>query len=383
MSSNTRPVPDTSEQSACQRWFVDMWYNKRWWAWLLLPLTCVYQLLTYFVHSYQKKRAISLPVPVVVVGNISVGGTGKTPIIIQLAKTLSASGIVVGVISRGYGSQAPHYPYEVTRDHQSPHETGDEPLLIARATSVPVVIDQDRVAAAQYLLRHYPQTQIILSDDGLQHYRLARQYEIIVVDGDRGLGNHWCLPAGPLRESASRLASADCVLINRAGGFSPHTQHADIDSDVLDDEPQRFYDVQLSPVKWRNLADNRQYALSPLPWLLPDHLTSAPKTLLAVAGIGNPQRFFKTLCSLSMETFADVPQQVFDDHHQYVLQDVKHWQPYTVVMTEKDAVKCQALIQQHPELKTQAHSWWSVMVDITLPPALVDAVTRLAHSNTC
>jgi tetraacyldisaccharide 4'-kinase len=348
-------MPTSNQQSSLQAFFLDTWYNKRWWAWLLLPIAWLYQLLSALHGYWQKKQSSRISVPVVVIGNISVGGTGKTPVIIALANALLEQGIAVGIISRGYGSQAPHYPYWVNSAMDSASIAGDEPLLIAQATACPIVIDKDRVAAARYLLKKCPDITLILSDDGLQHHRLERDMEIVVVDGQRGLGNHFCLPAGPLREPARRLASVDWVLLNQEQN-APQTQ---ADSDAL-------LSVTLQPNAWRHIASQQIHPLQPLPWLGID--STAVQSIQAVAGIGHPQRFFRTLAALDI----DCEPHAFDDHYRFVQADFADWQDKVVLMTEKDAVKC----------RTLSHSQcWSLMVEMTLPDTLVTSVVALAHKH--
>jgi tetraacyldisaccharide 4'-kinase len=349
-------MPTSNQQSPLQAFFLETWYNKRWWAWLLLPMAWLYQLLS-SLHSYwQKKQSSRIPVPVVVIGNISVGGTGKTPVIIALAKALLEQGIAVGIISRGYGSQAPHYPYRVNSATDSASIAGDEPLLISQATACPIVIDKDRVAAARYLLKACPEITLILSDDGLQHHRLERDMEIVVVDGQRGLGNHFCLPAGPLREPARRLASVDWVLVNQEQNASQEQA----DSDAL-------LSVTLAPHAWRHIASQQIHPLQPLPWL-EGNTSPAVQTVQAVAGIGHPQRFFRTLETLVI----DCETQAFDDHYGFTQADFADWQDKVVLMTEKDAVKC----------RTLSHSQcWSLIVEMTLPDTLVASVVALTHKQ--
>jgi tetraacyldisaccharide 4'-kinase len=347
-----------------------MWYDKRWYAWLLLPISWIYQLLALAHRWWQKKRAVTLPVPVVIVGNITVGGTGKTPVIIALAKALTQKNVRVGIISRGYGSRAPHYPYPVRVD-DVPSNTGDEPLLIARSTQCPVIIGSNRIAAAQQLLAEHD-VDIILSDDGLQHHRLSRQIEIVVVDGQRGLGNHFCLPAGPLREPAKRLASVDWILINRpenqTGASTLSTskpsapQSGSLSNIQPIKQPQLPVDVTLHPNAWRHVNSQKSHPLTPLPWVNEDSVQS----IHAIAGIGNPQRFFNTVEYLGIAS----EHHAFDDHHQFVVDDFSGWANYIVLMTEKDAVKCQVLMGQ----STMPTECWSLVVDMNLPDALIDHV---------
>lgn len=250
-----------------------------------------------------------LPVPVIIVGNISIGGTGKTPFTIWLIEQLREWGWRPGVISRGYGGHAAHYPLAVTVAADAA-ACGDEPLLIARRARCPVVVAPDRVAAAQMLLRDHD-VDIIVSDDGLQHYRLARDLEICLVDGRRGLGNGALLPAGPLREQPSRLAEVQLIVVNGEGW-----QHADALS------------MHLQPAPLRHLIDEREQSLASL----------CGQRVHAVAGIGDPSRFFASLKTAGLE----ITLHAFADHHAFGSADFAFGDDAPIVMTEKDAVKCRA-----------------------------------------
>ena len=296
------------------------WLERRWYAsepapcWLF-PLETLFKLLA----QRKKNKALELsweaPVPVVVVGNISVGGTGKTPLVSYLVELLKLEGFSPGVISRGYRSSAPNYPFDVSQA-EDVSQCGDEPYLIHQRSQCPVIIDADRVAAAQYLLEHYD-CDVIISDDGLQHYRLGRDIEIAVIDGKRGLGNGHCLPAGPLRESPHRLASVDFIVSN--GPLCREIADVDISEYTMQLEPQAFVSIDRSTQVPLSAFDT--------------------KSVHAVAGIGNPQRFFDTLrgCSQSMIT-----EHSFPDHHHYSESDLSFADNNPVVMTEKDAVKASA-----------------------------------------
>lgn len=378
-------APQTPRTASLSTFFLTMWYRKRWYAWCLLPLSWLYTAVAALHARWHIKRRTPLAVPVVVVGNITTGGTGKTPVLIALAKSLTQKHVKVGIVSRGYGSEAPYYPYTVAVD-DAPKVSGDEPLLIARETHCPVVIGRDRVAAAEQLIANHS-VDIILSDDGLQHHRLPRQIEIVVVDGDRGLGNHLCLPAGPLREPARRLTRVDWVLINRTTiGSTPVEKPVRADVAVGEeqqgrergytdssggDNPRLPVDVRLQATAWRHVQTQALYPLIPLPWLEAEQDNAQnPPSIRAVAGIGHPERFFNTLGQLGLqcETLA------FDDHHNYSAEDFIGWQDDIVLMTEKDAVKYHALSQQQA-LPTRC---WSLVVDIALPQALIDQVYQQA-----
>lgn len=271
-----------------------------------------------------------LPVPVIVVGNITVGGTGKTPLTLWLVQSLQLAGWRPGIISRGYGGHHPG-PAPVRAD-SDPAEVGDEPLLLARRAGVPVWIGRRRVQAGKGLLAAHPEVNVLLADDGLQHYALARDLEIAVVDGVRRFGNGWPLPAGPLREMPRRLDAVDAVVVH--GG----------DTDWLQVRAP-VYRMQLEPKRLRHLRQADRTL--PLDWL-------AGRQVQAVAGIGHPERFFTLLQGLG----AEVRPHPFADHHAFRERDLPEG---TVVMTEKDAVKCAAFARADD---------WFLEVDAVVDPGL-------------
>ena len=300
---------------------------------LLRPLEWLYRAVV------QRKRARFLagegviyraPVPVVVVGNITVGGTGKTPMILWLIEHCRRQGLRVGVVSRGYGAQPPQLPWRVQAD-QAASVAGDEPLLIVQRSGVPLMIDPDRSRAVAALLAVEP-LDLILSDDGLQHYRLARDLELVLIDAARGLGNRHCLPAGPLREPVERLQSVDALLYNGASR-----------------DLQDGYGFTLQPRTLVNLRSGEQQPLSHFP---------AGQALHAVAGIGNPQRFFNTLERLHWRPVAHA----FADHASYSAELLRFSPALPVLMTEKDAVKCRTFA---------ADDWWYLAVDAEPSAAFV------------
>ncbi|WP_111641911.1 tetraacyldisaccharide 4'-kinase [Marinimicrobium alkaliphilum] len=306
--------------------WLSAWYGKRRWTLLLLPLTGLFCVLSGLRGHWLKRRQQRLAVPVVVVGNISVGGTGKTPLLIALTRHLQAQGYRPGIISRGYGARPPAYPFLV--EPESPvAEAGDEPLAIARETGAPVAIDPDRVAAGRALIAQG--CTLLLSDDGLQHYRLARQLEIAVVDGQRLLGNGWRLPVGPLREPAERLNQVDLVVLNspQAGALAALSLRC----------PQaRIQPMQIVPGQWRRVSDDTPLALEE--W-------RPANAVDAIAGIGNPARFFDTLTQLGLPIKAHA----FADHQTYSAENLAFVRGRALVMTAKDAVKCRALARQWGE----------------------------------
>jgi tetraacyldisaccharide 4'-kinase len=327
------------------------WYGRPGWLWLLLPLELLYRLII-MLRRFAYRRGLlaswRASVPVLVVGNIAVGGTGKTPVVIALCAELRKLGFSPGIISRGYGANPPSFPYLVTAD-SAVAASGDEPLLLARRTGCPVVIAPDRSAAARHLLQQHP-CDILISDDGLQHYALARDIEWIVLDGARGIGNRHCLPVGPLREPKRRLNDAAALLINRTA--LPETAET-----VVEPVAPRF-EFSLRPGAMVHLATGRE--VDAAQWC------AAHPRVHAVAGIGNPQRFFATLRELGCAPV----EHAFADHHAFGAQDLRFAEPLPVAMTEKDAVKCAALVAGDA-----AADIWFLRVDAALPDSLVASIT--------
>ncbi len=286
------------------------WYRLTAVSVLLLPLSlifCALVQLRYWLYRLGVVRSTRLPAPVIVVGNITVGGTGKTPLVIWLANFLRQAGYRPGIITRGYRGKSKTWPVAVTP--QTPADlVGDEAVLLARHSGCPVFAGPDRVAAAKL---HVEQgCNIIISDDGLQHYRLRRDIEIAVIDSTRRFGNRLCLPAGPLREPVSRLRS---VTVRVANG-TPET--GELGMTLVS---TGFY--SLSKPERRATAD--QFRGGPV------H---------AVAGIGNPERFFSSLRGLGLTV---IPHP-FPDHHAFLSAELEFGDDLQIIMTEKDAVKCQA-----------------------------------------
>lgn len=248
--------------------------------------------------------------PVVVVGNITVGGSGKTPLVLWLAENLRRLGFQPGIISRGYGGE--NCELTEVMSGSDPLLVGDEPVLLARKSGCPVWVGRNRAKAARALLKAYPACNLILSDDGLQHYRLSRNVEIAVVDGERRFGNGFLLPAGPLREPVARLGSVDAVVVNGGSGEVPHNAKVG-------------FAMRLAGTEFYNLADPTQR-------VKPQDFVG--QTVHAVAGIGHPLRFFEHLRSLGLA----VSEHPFPDHHAFQSQELDF--PGHVLMTEKDGVKC-------------------------------------------
>lgn len=275
----------------------------------LMPISMLYDDIMRFrafLYRIGIKKKTRLAVPVVVVGNITVGGTGKTPLILWMAQFLKEQGYKPGIISRGYGGNAEHWPQWV--DAQSnPEQVGDEAVLMAKRASCPIAVGPERVKAGQMILDK-SSCDIILSDDGLQHYALERDIEIVVIDGQRRFGNGYALPCGPLRESIDRLQSVDLVIVNGVP------------------EEENEFSMAMEADLAVNLVTKEEKLLTDFNWI-PSH---------ALAGIGNPKRFFDLLekKNIAVETHA------FLDHYKFTAADISFNDDKPVLMTEKDAVKC-------------------------------------------
>jgi tetraacyldisaccharide 4'-kinase len=284
---------------------------------LLLPLSLLFHLIVTTRHLLFRcgiLSSVKIPVPVIIVGNITVGGTGKTPLTLWLAEQLLADGWHPGIISRGFGGSG-NSPQQVL-ENSDPAKVGDEPVLMAQRLLCPVWVGRDRPAAARALLLAHPECDVILSDDGLQHYRLQRDVEIVVVDGIRRFGNGFLLPAGPLREATSRLRGVDAVVIN--GGAGVLRGSKTIQGEFL---------MKLEGMYFYNL-------LNPAITATADDFQG--QCVHAIAGIGHPERFFLHLNKLGL-----TPQtHSFPDHHQYTAADLAYNDANALLMTEKDAVKC-------------------------------------------
>ncbi|WP_148863031.1 tetraacyldisaccharide 4'-kinase [Marinobacter fonticola] len=291
-----------------------LWYGEGRPLWLLWPLAWLYRWIARRRREayLSGRRDVSRPpIPVVVVGNITAGGTGKSPLTLAIVAHLKKQGWRPAIVSRGYGGKSDHYPLEVCASTAA-HLSGDEPLMLARQGGVRVVVDPKRARGAQWAYDNNL-ADILVCDDGLQHYALGRDLEIAVFDGGRGLGNGAPIPVGPLREPVERLARVDAVVINGVGKLAQL------------DHPQ-CQTMQMEPYRLVNLktGENR-----PLDWLSGIAVT-------AVAGIGNPARFFDTLRSLG----AEVQERPLGDHHAFKADDLRHPANQPLVMTAKDAVKC-------------------------------------------
>lgn len=313
------------------------WYRNSWISTLLAPVAIAFGAVVAVrrvLFELGVLRIHRVAAPVVIVGNVSVGGTGKTPLVAWLAHRLTERGRRVGIVTRGYGGASASV-CEVPPGGD-PGALGDEAVLLARRSGCPVWRGADRVAAANALLAAHPTIDCILSDDGLQHYRLARDVELVVIDGARGFGNGMLLPAGPLREPLARLEKVDALVINGLTALRLPAGHA----------------MRLDGTRLVNMTQSHR--LRPLSEV-------SGKRCHAVAGIGNPGRFFAALRAHGLE----VIEHPFGDHHSYRPEDLDLGDDRPVVMTEKDAVKCFAFARDH---------WWYLPVSAVVDENLVDVV---------
>lgn len=291
------------------RWATDIWYKDPFIGVWLMPLGFVFSdaaKFRKFLYRMGVLKTHKMPVPVIVIGNITVGGTGKTPLVIWMALLLKEAGFKPGIISRGYGGQAESWPQWVTAESDVKN-VGDEAVLIAKQTTCPMAVGPLRADAATMLIKQAG-CNIILSDDGLQHYALNRDIEIVVIDGDRRFGNGYCLPAGPLREPIERLKSVDFVIVN-----GKKTEENEFSMQLVGDTAVNLITGELKPLQQFNSNDCH-----------------------AIAGIGNPERFFKLLEQAGLTCTCHS----FPDHYQFQRQDIEFADHKHVLMTEKDAVKC-------------------------------------------
>lgn len=302
----------------------EAWYKDHFIGTWLMPFSFIFTDVVKFRRWLYKKGfkpVEKLPVPVIIVGNITLGGTGKTPLVIYLVEQLKAAGFNPGVISRGYGGQSNNWPLKVTAESDV-RQVGDEPLLIARQALCPVAVGPVRADSARLILENEA-CDVIVSDDGLQHYALHRDIEIVVIDGERRFGNNFCLPSGPLREPQERIQEVDFVVCN---GGEPEG------NEILM-QLEGEYAVNMQTHERKPLIEFRD------------------KNYHALAGIGNPQRFFDLLAEQGIECQTHS----FPDHYVYTGKDISYKGAQAVFMTEKDAVKCQSIAsEQHWYVPVQA-----------------------------
>ena len=326
-----------------QAWFNRIWYERAAPPWWLLPLSLIYGVaagLRRLLYTRRLRQSTRISAPVIVVGNLSVGGTGKTPLVCWLVARLTDLGFKPGVVTRGYGGVSGNV--RLIEPFDDVDAVGDESILLARRTGARVAIGRDRPAAAQLLVD--ARCDVVVSDDGLQHYARARDCEIVVIDGDRRFGNGWLLPAGPLRETPARLAGADAVVVN---GGQPLP----------------------GALGMRLEAKNAVSLIGGAAKALDDF---AGRRVHAIAGIGNPERFFKMLRARGIE----VDGHPLPDHARLRAADVSFADDRPVFMTEKDAVKCAGIVgPQH----------WYVPVTASFGDGeshrLLDIVTKAIHER--
>ena len=319
--------------------------------WVLVPLSWLFAAITSIRRCAYRAgffRSYALPVPVIIVGNIHIGGSGKTPVVIWLVNQLKQQGYKPAVISRGYGGSV-KLPTAVTINSDA-NIIGDEPLLIANRCECPVWVGADRVRVGVELLKAHPDCDVIISDDGLQHYRLKRDVEIVVVDAENYQQDACLLPAGRLRESMDRLQTVDAVIKNGYG-------------DAQVNQPSTItnaFQMQLKGEQFYNLAE---------PTLKASALDFKRKSIKAMAGIGNPARFFEHLRQLGL-TFASSS---FDDHHAYNGLELAKMDCDVLLMTEKDAVKCQLFAKPH---------YWVLPVEASIDEGLLPIILNKLTKRT-
>lgn len=340
-----------------RQWLESEWQKRGGGALLLAPFALAFALAVRIRRTLYGRgilRSWRAPVPVVVVGNVTLGGTGKTPLVIAIVELLRRHGWNPGVVARGYGRVPPREqdPLGVVRvlpDVATPEHFGDEPVLIARRSRVPVYISPDRVAAVRALLDSDPEVNVVVCDDGLQHYALGRDVEIAVVDGERRFGNGLPLPAGPLREPVSRLAQVDAVVVN--GGEDPASASVP------------HFAMRLARERFVSLANGEERSPAEMAVAL------RGRSVAAIAGIGHPQRFFDQLASLGIRATGHA----FPDHYGYQRRDLKLPGADAILMTEKDAVKCAGIADAR---------MWFMRIEAVLAPGFDDfLLSRLATAR--
>ena len=343
-----------------EAWLTGEWQRNSLWQLFLRPVSWLFLLVVTIRRAAFRAgllKSYSVGVPVVIVGNISVGGTGKTPLVLALVEALAKKNMHCGIVTRGYqrarAESAIDNVIHVLPSTTDGDVVSDEATLLARRAGVPVYAGADRVAAANTLLRNHKEIDVILSDDGLQHYALRRDIEICVIDGLRGLGNGGLLPAGPLREPASRLHTVDVIVVNDCGeGKGGDTNTARFSTTTP------AFEMTLANTLFINLKTDQRFDVR----LALD--TFGHSRLHALAGIGHPQKFFAHLTDLG---FALAATQPFPDHHHYLATDMPGSDVEIILMTEKDAVKCGTFADER---------MWFVRVDAVLPNDFTDFVLK-------
>ncbi|CAM4467293.1 MAG: Tetraacyldisaccharide 4'-kinase [Legionellaceae bacterium] len=317
-----------------EKLILKLWYTKNIFSYLLLPFSFIFYLIIITRKYLYQKNIITkktLPLPVIIVGNITVGGNGKTPLVIWLANFLKKQGYKPGIISRGYGGKPSTNPIYVTAE-SDPRLVGDEPIIIAKQTHCPTAIATKRIDAAQLLLTQ-KNCNILISDDGLQHYSLSRTIEIAVIDNERKMGNGFLLPAGPLREPITRLKEIDFTISLGKEIFTPIFSP----SFCMQYVPEQLINIQMESTQC-SIHDFKG------------------KKIHVIAGIGNPDRFFKQLTELGLDIIAHS----FPDHYPFTSNDFNFLEKdLPIIMTEKDAIKCRAFAKKE---------WWYLPVKTIISP---------------
>ena len=309
--------------------FNRQYYKKSSWILILLPLSFIYLSIIFlrdWTYKFGILKSIKMNVPVVVIGNITIGGTGKTPLAIWLIERLIKIGMKPGLICSGYNSSA-NLPQEVFIDSQV-HDVGDEPLMIKmrfknRNIDLPIFVGKKKAHVGKAILNFYPKVNILISDDGLQHYELNRDFEIVVVDGNRGFGNRFLLPAGPLRENIARINEVDALVLNGVSKKKWFKQNRNM-----------FHQMECKGDVFVNCLNSNRFF----------DLDSLKEKIVVVTGIGNPERFFELLSSLNLQFNKKV---IFNDHHLFSESDFKDYDDMDIIMTEKDAVKCRKFAKEN------------------------------------
>ena len=338
-----------------EAWFIKQWQRNGPWQILLRPVSWLFLLLVMLRRAAYRLgwlKVSNVGVPVIMVGNINVGGTGKTPLVLALVEALTRHGKHCGIVTRGYQPGANVPTAEVVQVVPTGDGAGllsDEATLLARRSGVPVYTAANRVQAARTLLRNHGQVDVIISDDGLQHYALQRDIEICVIDSARGLGNGALLPAGPLREPASRLDEVDAIIVNLAANVTDVKNYA---------ATTPAFEMTLANEIFINLKSGRSIGVTEAIALFQG------LRIHALAGIGNPQRFFAHLVRLGLAPNRTQP---FPDHHDYLSSDMPGIDAGIILMTEKDAVKCGSFADER---------MWYMRIDALLPNKFIELVLQ-------
>lgn len=329
-------------KTALVKWLEEVWYDRQRPPLVLIPLSWIYRLTIVIrsaCYAWGLLPVDRVPVPVIVIGNLTVGGTGKTPLTVWVVQRLVRSGFNPGIVSRGYGGKARQWPQPVFPDSDY-RVVGDEALIVSKRTGCPMAVAANRVAAVKYLLQNH-HCDIIISDDGIQHYALSRDIEIAVIDSQRRFGNGYCLPAGPLREPLSRLQTVALTIVNG---------QANANETSMQMHGQLAVNMEDESVK-KKLSDFNGQKFH------------------AIAGIGNPNRFFGHLSEIGL----NFDKRQFPDHHVYNGTDIHYNDTLPIVMTEKDAVKCQAFMDKR---------YWYVPVEAVVDEKFEnDLMTLLAEKT--